>query len=131
MLLRALWYPCLLVGAVETTPSVVDVFVEPCACAQDGLVLRFIRVGDESRAVEAVRYLSEDSRGGVWRVSAALDAEATKREPARTMLVERGEGQAMLIEGGTHGLVLDPEDAAGTEPVRIAYLLVDRDAIVR
>jgi hypothetical protein len=129
----ALCYVCPLVGVDVTTPSVVDVFVEPRACAQDGLVLRFISAGEAARPIEAVRYTSEDGRAGVWRVWAALDADATRREGARAVLVDRPEGQLMLVEGGTHGLLLEPEEAPSSsdDVVRVAYLLLDRGAIVR
>lgn len=112
--------------------SVVDVFVEPCSCAQDGLVLRFIRVSDEQRSVQAVRYTSEGGVAGVWRVTAALDVEAKEREPARGWMVERGEGVALLVEGGTHGLVLELDgDEAQREIVRLPCLVIASDALVR
>lgn len=115
-----------------TVPTIVDVFVEPCPCAQDGLVLRFIRAGEEQRTVESVRYTSEEGVAGVWRVSAALDVEAKQREGARGWLIERGEGVAMLVEGGTHGLVLelDGDEGSKRDPLRIACLVLDRDAVL-
>jgi len=108
------------------------VVVEPCSCAQDGLVLRFIRVSHEQRAVQAVCYTSDEGVVGVWRVTAALDVKAQQREPARGWMVERGESVALLVEGETHGLVLGLEgDEPARETVRLPCLVIAESALVR
>jgi hypothetical protein len=112
-------------AAVSTeTPTFIDVFVEPCEAAQDGLVLRFMLAGPAPKSIEAVRYEDEDGRKGMWRVRGALDPEAKSTEGARAVLVQdSGAGTSMLIEGGTHGLVLELDGAV----VRVAYLLLSED----
>jgi|LNFM01.2.fsa_nt_gb hypothetical protein len=102
-------------------PTFTDVFVEPCAIAQDGLVLRFMLAGPPAKTIEAVRYEDDDGRSGLWRVRGALDADGSNTDVARAVLVQdSGEGTSLLIEGGTHGLVLTLEGAT----VRVPYLLL-------
>ncbi len=109
----------------------VEVFVEPCGCAEDGLVLRFMRAGPEGAVIDAVFYEDDDGRAGWWTARAALDDEDDRATYATATLVQDSSaGTSLLIAGGTHGLSLTlAEDPSAR--VRVPYLLLARDARVR
>jgi hypothetical protein len=111
--------------------SFVEVFVEPCACAEDGLVLRFMRAGAEGAVIHEVFYEDDEGREGWWSVRAALDdEEASQTDATATLVQDSSAGTSLLITGGTHGLSLvlvsDP-----SARVRVPYLVLSRDARVR
>jgi hypothetical protein len=107
----------------------VDVFVEPCECAQDGLVLRFMLAGAEPKTIARVRYEHDDGREGWWTVRGALDEDAQRTDVARAALVQDSSaGTSLLVEGGTHGLVLERD--GDEERVRVPYLLLSERAEV-
>ena len=109
----------------------IEVFVEPGACAEDGLVLRFMRAGPEGAAIDGVFYEDDDGRAGWWTVRAALDEQGAREARATATLVQDSSaGTSLLIAGGTHGLALTlAEDPSAR--VRVPYLLLARDARVR
>jgi hypothetical protein len=89
-------------------PSFIDVQLEPCAAAPDGLTLRFKCAG-ETRPVYEVPYESEDGLAGTWRVFAvATDDEGAPGAPAVAVTVEdSSDGTAWLVVGGAAGLRLE------------------------
>jgi hypothetical protein len=120
-------------GAAVTTAisEFVDVFIEPCPCAQDGLVLRFMQAGPAAKEIDAVFYSDELGREGWWRVRGAMDPDARERGVARAVLVQDSSaGTSLLIEGGTHGLALELEADPSVRD-RVAYLLLAETTRVR
>ncbi len=106
-------------------PRFVDVQLEPCAAAEDGLSLRFKAAG-EARAVTEVPYESEDGIGGRWRVFAiARDAEVSIAPASAVLVEDSSDGVAGLVVGGAAGLrLVHPSGAVARE----AYLLLSKTA---
>jgi hypothetical protein len=102
----------------------VDVHLEPCAAAEDGLSLRFKTAGEAARSVSEVPYESEDGVDGRWRVFAIDRDEAPSIAPATAVQVEdSSDGVAWLVVGGAAGLRLThPGGAVAREP----YLLLSK-----
>jgi hypothetical protein len=102
----------------------VDVHLEPCAAAEDGLSMRFKAAGEPPRSVTEVPYESEDGVDGRWRVFAIDRDEAAAIAPATAILVEdSSDGVAWLVVGGAAGLRLaHPSGATAREP----YLMLSK-----
>lgn len=100
--------------------SFVDVQLEPCEIAPEGLSLRW-KAASAPRTLARVCYRSEMGLAGWWRV-AALDASATA-SPARAVAVEdSSEGTSLLVVGGSQGLLLEHLESGARE--RLPYLLL-------
>jgi hypothetical protein len=86
----------------------IDVQVDPCAAAADGIGLRFKGAGDV-RPVHEVPYESEEGLAGIWRIHAvASDDDDSPRAAAVAVPVEdSSDGTAWLIVGGAAGLRLE------------------------
>ena len=103
-------------GNERVASEFIEVDVEPGPAHEEGLSLRFKRVG-EARAVRAISYESEAGLDGWWDVRAADSADAKLTREARAAQVDdSSDGLCWLIAGGSHGLVLthrreSPRDA--------------------
>jgi hypothetical protein len=104
----------------------VDVQLEPCAAAEDGLSMRFKTAGEPARAVSEVPYESEDGVDGRWRAYAIDRDDAPSIAPATAVLVEdSSDGVAWLVVGGAAGVrLVHPSGAVAREP----YLMLSKTA---
>jgi hypothetical protein len=104
----------------------VHVDVEPGPAHEDGVSLRWKRAeGGGDRVVRELQYESEQGLGGTWLVSGADDADALLTHHARAVLVEdSSDGEAWLVVGGAHGLVLEHVETGAR--VREPYLLLSK-----
>jgi hypothetical protein len=104
----------------------LDVRVDEHDALPDGCSMRFRAVG-EPRAIQSVRYASEQGVDGVWSVEGE-NAEG-ERVPAHVVTVEdSGAGQAMLVYGGQHGLRLT--SPSGDVTVAEPYLSLAPSALI-
>lgn len=112
-------------------PLFVDVHLEPCAAAPDGISMRFKRTVDAApRSVHEVSYESEDGVDGVWRVVAIDSDAANDASPATVIAIEdSSEGTVLLVTGGAAGLRL--EHAATGAVAREPYLVLAMGSAIR
>jgi hypothetical protein len=104
----------------------VHVEVESGPAHEDGVSLRWKRAeGGGDRVVRELQYESEQGLAGTWRVSGTDDADALQTRDARAVLVEdSSDGEAWLVVGGAHGLVLEHVETGAR--LREAYLLLSK-----
>jgi hypothetical protein len=115
----------------------VHVDVEPGPASEDGVSLRFKRASppggasegesDEEQVVSDLPYESEYGLSGRWAVRATDDADGAHTHDARVIRVEdSSDGEAWLVVGGRHGLLL--ENVETGDRAREPYLLLSKTA---
>jgi hypothetical protein len=104
----------------------VQVDVDAGPAHEDGVSLRWKRAeGGGLRVVREIQYESEQGLAGTWRVTGADDAGALLTRDARAILVEdSSDGEAWLVVGGAHGLLLEHVETGAR--LREAYLLLSK-----
>jgi hypothetical protein len=112
----------------------VHIDVEPGPASEDGVSLRFKRASAAAEGeprddpfVRELPYESESGLGGQWAVWAVDDADGTLTRDARVIRVEdSSDGEAWLVVGGRHGLLLEHLESG--DRVREPYLLLSKSA---